>query len=66
MCRDCSFPEWTGVRVSLAKPPAGPAVGRDVPYWSGEAAIYSPEYLERMEGNARGSNLALWRLMPVT
>lgn len=35
---------------------------RPVPWKSGEAAIYSPEYLRRKEGNARGTAPSEWRL----
>lgn len=40
--------------------PAGPATRR-IPHYSGEAAIYSPEYLERKEGNAKGAEPTMWR-----
>ncbi|MET9385325.1 hypothetical protein ABZY09_30700 [Streptomyces sp. NPDC002928] len=34
---------------------------REIPRNSGEAAIYSPEYLRRREGNARGAQPYNWR-----
>lgn len=33
---------------------------RPIPRNSGEAAIYSPEYLRKREGNARGAELHRW------
>lgn len=33
---------------------------RSVPHFSGEAAIYSPEYLARKEGNANGTQPRDW------
>lgn len=38
-----------------------PAAQREVPERSGEAAIYSPEYLTRREGNALGTRPERWR-----
>ena len=60
MCRHCYRP---GTNI------AGPPVWdddrephmRDVPHWSGEAAIYSPELLARREGNSRGTEPHNWR-----
>lgn len=43
------------------KAPVEPPHTRPVPEASGEAAIYSPEYLERVEGNRRGTDPTLWR-----
>lgn len=40
--------------------PAGPK-SRPVPRESGEGAIYTPEYLERVEGNRRGTDPDHWR-----
>lgn len=34
---------------------------RPVPFYSGEGAIYAPEYLQRREGNARGTEPHQWR-----
>lgn len=34
---------------------------RPVPHYSGEGAIYTPEYLRRREGNARGTEPHQWR-----
>jgi hypothetical protein len=45
---------------------ATPAVGvarRPVPHFSGEAAIYSPEYLARREGNRLGVDPEAWRFV---
>lgn len=39
-----------------------PVIEREVPVRSGEAAIYSPEYLTRREGNALGTRPEAWRL----
>lgn len=39
-----------------------PVIEREVPVRSGEAAIYSPEYLTRREGNALGTRPETWRL----
>ncbi len=39
----------------------GPTKMRPVPERSGEGAIYTPEYLARKEGNARGAEPAEWR-----
>lgn len=44
--------------------PAGPMT-RPIPYSSGEGAIYTPEYLERKEGNAKGAQPQTWRWMHV-
>lgn len=38
-----------------------PAAQRLIPERSGEAAIYSPEYLTRREGNANGARPDFWR-----
>lgn len=35
-------------------------VARPVPRQSGEAAIYSPEYLARTQGPREGADLELW------
>ncbi|MFF6988377.1 hypothetical protein [Streptomyces sp. NPDC010273] len=37
----------------------GPST-RCVPHFSGEGAIYSPEYLARKEGNAKGTEPERW------
>lgn len=34
---------------------------RPVPRASGEAAIYSPEYLRRTQGPREGADMELWR-----
>jgi hypothetical protein len=34
---------------------------RPVPFYSGEGAIYTPEYLRHREGNARGTEPNQWR-----
>jgi len=34
---------------------------RPVPHYSGEGAIYTPEYLRRREGNDRGTQPEYWR-----
>ena len=36
---------------------------RPVPQYSGEGAIYTPEYLRRREGNDRGAEAGFWRVM---
>lgn len=38
-----------------------PPLTRHVPTFSGEGAIYSPEYLIRREGNAYGADPGGWR-----
>lgn len=50
--------EWCETEVPGSLPPLGQ---RPVPRESGEAAIYSPEYLERKEGNREGVDPSLWR-----
>lgn len=42
----------------------GAALSREVPYESGEGAIYSPEYLARHE-NTKGTDPTLWRQLVV-
>lgn len=42
--------------------PAGP-LSRPIPRASGEGAIYSPEYLARKEGNAKGTEPDQWRYL---
>jgi hypothetical protein len=37
------------------------ALTRPVPFYSGEGAIYTPEYLRHREGNARGTEPHMWR-----
>ena len=39
---------------------------RPVPFFSGEGAVYSPEYLRRREGNARGTEPTQWRFFAHT
>lgn len=53
MCVDCDARD-----AALRALPAGQ---REVPERSGEAAIYSPEYLARKEGNANGVRPERWR-----
>ena len=53
MCQQCE--------EEYVNPRTLPLDQRSVPYFSGEAAIYSPEYLERKEGNAKGVSPGLWR-----
>lgn len=56
MCQQCDTE-----RVRLWGLTLPPLEERLVPYGSGEAAIYSPEYLARKEGNAKGAEPAQWR-----
>jgi hypothetical protein len=53
MCVDCDARD--------AALQALPVAQREVPQRSGEAAIYSPEYLARKEGNALGTRPEAWR-----
>jgi hypothetical protein len=51
-------PWWA---VNAGKPWDDPPHTRRVPAFSGEGAIYSPEYLARKEGNSKGSDPEFWR-----
>lgn len=51
--------DWEARNAAKRALPAGQ---REVPERSGEAAIYSPEYLTRREGNANGTRPEAWRL----
>lgn len=61
MCRDC-YPGYGPVRDAPLEPlDSAPPLTRDVPYASGEGAIYSPERLATVEGNGKGVEPELWR-----
>jgi hypothetical protein len=57
MCQQCE--EWPTM------PHDAPPQTRPVPYSSGEGAIYTPEYLARKEGNAKGVQPGHWRSFTV-
>lgn len=57
-------PDWDAIRRAWSADYDKPPHTRPVPERSGEAAIYSPEYLERKEGNRRGTDPDRWRTFP--
>lgn len=59
LCAICHYP-ITGEGLRFL-----PRLSRFVPHFSGEGAIYTPEYLARREGNALGAQRNRWRWMPV-
>ncbi|MFJ2176426.1 hypothetical protein ACIOHE_26485 [Streptomyces sp. NPDC087851] len=53
-----------GNAVGLVFDPNESTLTRPVPFYSGEGAIYTPEYLHRREGNAHGTDAHRWRTFP--
>jgi hypothetical protein len=64
VCRDCNSRNMNNVGAPVWGDDREPGE-RHVPEHSGEAAIYSPEYLARKEGNARGATHEYWRSMSI-
>lgn len=57
MCQECEAETVAAWQLPLNQRPIPPA--------SGEGAIYSPEYLARKEGNARGAYPPGWHPLDV-
>lgn len=55
--------DWDAVRRTRDAEHDEPPHMRPVPGNSGEGAIYSPEFLERKEGNRLGASSGYWRRM---
>ena len=64
MCKQCA-PTWIPTPEATYPPlDEAPPLTRNVPHFSGEGAIYTPELLARREGNSKGIDPQFWRDLP--